>query len=152
MAITRINVNQSNIGLDVERLLGDVLDGKLSRVQPTPAAKTVTTTLTAAEILTGLITGNQGGAAAASYTMPLGTALEAAFFAAFPALVNDDSYDFGVINISVVAAETITLVANTGVTLVGDMTLAAIAVGDESSGLFRLRRTAPNVFVVYRLS
>jgi hypothetical protein len=120
--------------------------------QPAPAAKTTSTTLTAAEILTGIITGNQGGGAAANYTLPLATAFETALLALFPGLQNDDAFDFSVINISTTAAEVVTIVTNTGWTLVGDMNLAANAAGDQSGGLFRARRTAANTYTLYRIA
>ena len=126
--------------------------GRNLRKQAAPAAKTTSTTLTAAEIMAGLLTGQQGGAAAAVYTMPLGADLEVALIAAFPGLANDDSFDFSIINISTVGAETITLAVNTGVTLVGDLSLACIATGDESAGTFRVRRTAADTYVGYRLT
>lgn len=153
MAITRANVNQAQVELNTERLIGDILDGKLIKSQPAPAAKTVTTTLTAAEILTGLITGNQGAGAVASYTLPTGAALEAAFNAVFPSLANDDAFDFVLINTSVVAAEDITILTNTGLTLVGKMTVESnAAVTDDARGTFRIRRTAASTYTVYRVA
>jgi hypothetical protein len=127
--------------------------GRNLRTQAAPTALTVSATLTAAAMIAGLVTGNQGAAGAATYTTDTGTLIETALLAAFPGLANDDSFDFTVINISTVAAETITIAAGaSGVTLVGDMTLAAVAVGDESSGTFRVRRTAANTYSIYRLS
>ncbi|TIW28678.1 MAG: hypothetical protein E5V63_04145 [Mesorhizobium sp.] len=120
--------------------------------QAAPAAKTTSTTLTAAELLGGLLTGNQGAAGAAAYTLPLATDLETALLAIRPDLANNDAFDFNVINISTVAAETITMTTNTGWTLVGDMILAANATGDESVGRFRARRTAANTYTLYRVS
>ena len=154
MSIMRVNVNQANIDPSVERLIGDILDGKALMVQPAPAAKTVTTTLTAAEILTGLITGNQGAAGAASYTLPLASAMETAMFAAFPALANDDAFNFNLINLSVVAAEDITILTNTGWTLVGSMLVESneATALKTPSGAFRVRRTAPATYTLYRLS
>src|SRR5687767_14257257 len=46
------------------------MGGSLRR-QAAPAAKTTSVTLTAAELFGGLITGNQGAAGAAAYTLPL---------------------------------------------------------------------------------
>lgn len=154
MSITRATVNASQTDLGIERLLGDIVDSKAVKVQPTPAAKTVTVTLTAAEVLTGLITGNQGGAAAASYTLPTGAALEAAFAAVFPALANDDAFDFVLINLSVNAAEDITVLTNTGLTLVGSMVVESNEATAQKSpfGTFRIRRTAASTFTVYRIA
>ncbi len=118
--------------------------------QATPTAKTVAATLTAAEILAGIITANQGGGAAANYTLPTATNFEAAFPLT---LANNDSFDFFVVNISTVAAEDITIVTNTGWTLVGSMVIAANSGATEiSSAQFRARRTAANTFTLYRLS
>jgi hypothetical protein len=47
-------------------------------IQPTPTAKTVAVTLTAAELLTTLITGTHTAGATAAYTLPTGTLLDAA--------------------------------------------------------------------------
>lgn len=126
--------------------------GRNLRTQAAPAAKTTTTTLTAAEIMGGLITGNQGGAGSASYTLPLGTDLETAMIAAYPGLANDDSFDFSVVNISTNANEDITVVGNTGTTLVGSGAVASNAAAtDLSAGAFRVRRTATNTYSIYRI-
>lgn len=119
--------------------------------QAAPTAKTTSATLTAAEIFVGIITGNQGAAGAAAYTLPLATDFETALIAAFPNLANNDAFDFSVINISTVAAETITITTNTGWTLVGDMILAANTTGDESIGTFRARRTSATTYTLYRI-
>lgn len=130
--------------------------GNLYFTQAAPAAKTVATTLTAAEILAGLLTANQGGAAAANYTLPLATDLETAFAAAVPGgvLANNDSFDFTLINISAVAAEDITIVTNTGWTLVGNMVVESNEATAQKGpvGTFRARRTAANTFTLYRVS
>ena len=154
MALTRANVNQANVDPNVERLVGDLVDAKALKSQPTPAAKTVTTTLTATEILTGLITGNQGAGAAASYTLPTGANLEAAFNAVFPSLANDDAFDFVLINLSTAAAEDITLLTATGLTLVGSMVVESNEATAQKTpqGQFRIRRTAPSTYTVYRIA
>jgi hypothetical protein len=122
------------------------------RRQTAPVAKTVTATLTAAELLSGLITSNPGGAAAATYTTPTGTQIETAMKALKGTWDVDDSFMFSVVNISTNAAETTSIAAGAGVTLVGDMTLAAVAAGDTSSGLFLARKTALNAVTIYRLA
>lgn len=118
--------------------------------QGTPAAKTTSVTLTAAEILTGIITGNPG--ATANYTLPLATDFETALKALYPNLSNNTSFDFSIINIDTTAADIITVVTNTGWTLVGDVTLPGNAAGDQSGGLFRARRTAANTYTLYRIA
>jgi hypothetical protein len=129
------------------------LEGPPRRFKQTaPAGKTTTTTLTAAELLSGLITSNPGGAAAATYTTPTGTQIETAMKALKGTWDVDDAFAFSVCNISTTAAETTTIAAGAGVTLVGDMTLAAVAAGDTSSGLFLCRKTAVNAVSIYRLA
>lgn len=122
--------------------------------QPAPAAKTTSTTLTAAELLGRLITGNQGGAAAANYTLPTGALLEVAWKAIKRDLRNDDSFDFHVINLSTNAAEDITLLTAAGWTLVGSMLVIEQAAGNPggSNGHFRVRRTAEGTFTLYRVA
>lgn len=122
--------------------------------QVAPAAKTTSTTLTAAELLTGLITANQGAAGAATYTLPLATDLETALVAAFPGLANDDAFDFVILNISTNAAEDVTVATNTGWTLVGELVVpsndtAGVA---PSNAVFRVRRTGANAYTLYRVA
>lgn len=121
--------------------------------QAAPAAKTTTTTLTAAELLGGLLTANQGAAGAATYTLPLATDLETALLAVHPGLAANDGFDFSLVNISTVAAEDATLATNTGWTLVGEMTVESNdADRAQSSGRFRVRRTAANAYTIYRIA
>lgn len=117
--------------------------------QSAPAAKTTTVTLTAAEILGGLITANQGAAGAATYTLPLGTDIEAAM----PAdTANGDTFTFSIINISTNAAEIVTVQGNTGTTAVGNMTIAANgATTSQAWGTFAVRRTGSGAYSFYRI-
>jgi hypothetical protein len=137
----------------VEDYLSRQFDTPFSK-QAAPAAKTTSTLLTAAELMGRLITGNQGASGGASYQLPTGTNVEAALKAAIGRdPENDDSFEWSVINLSTAAAEVITITAaSAGNTVVGDMTIACIAVGDTSSGRFCTRRTAANVYVTYRIA
>lgn len=119
-------------------------------LQSTPTAKTTSTTLTAAELLTGIITGNQGAAGAAAYQLPLASALQSACSVN---IAVDDTIEFGVINLSTVAAEDITITTNTGWTLVGNMVVES-SDNDRarSSAVFWARRTGTNTFTLYRRS
>lgn len=105
---------------------------------PTPTTITGTATLTNADIQAQII--NTTGAALYTVTLPLGTTLETLI----PWSSVDLGYDFYVIN-SVPA--NITIGTNTGVTLVGRN-----LVGTNISAQFRIRRTAANTFIVYRIS
>lgn len=129
-------------GIIVERSVKLVAQGA-------PAAKTVSATLTAAEVLAGIITVNQGGAGASALQLPAGSALDTAM----PDAANGDAFDFSVINISTVAAESASLTTNTNLTLVGDMDIQAnSAATTKSAGRFRLRRTSTATWSCYRLA
>ena len=117
-------------------------DGNLTEVilsvQSTPTAKTAVATLTAAELVTGIITYT---GAAVALTLPLGTDLDAAF----PSMKVNSSFDFYIINTGATNAATVT--ANTGVTLVG-----VAAVSAATSCNWRVRKTADATYVAYRIA
>lgn len=117
--------------------------------QGAPAAKTATVTLTAAELMTGLIVGTP--VAAAVYTLPLATALETALIAAYPGLAVDDSFEFSVINLGA-STFTVTVATATGWTLSGQMVIEdGSAAANRSAATFRVRRTAANAYTLYRV-
>jgi hypothetical protein len=103
---------------------------------PAPAGISAATTLTNANIQAQIIS-----ATGTTYTitMPLGTTLET--LATWQG--TGVAYDFFVIN---TATGAITMAVNTGVTSLGSLTIASAA-----SAHFRIRRTAANTFVLYRL-
>lgn len=117
--------------------------------QGTPTAKTVSATLTAAEVLAGIITVNQGGGAATALQLPTASAMDTAF----PVSQAEDAFDFSLINISTNAAEDATVTTNTSWTLVGSMVVES---NDNaraaSSGLFRARKTGTGAWTLYRLA
>jgi hypothetical protein len=120
-------------------------------VQVTPIAETVAVTLTAAELLTGLVTGTHAAGATAAYTLPTGTLLDAA-----GAFLVDEYFDWTLINLSAAAADTITVTAGADHTVVGTMICQS---AHSSTGLvhgnalrLRTRKTAANTFVSYRLA
>lgn len=110
--------------------------------QATPTSQNATGTMTAAQIMNGIITSTT--AAAVSATLPLGSALETDLVAAYPTLADLDSFQFSVINTG--GTNAFTIVTNTGWTLVGNMVVAL-----SSSGRFLARRTAANTYVLYRI-
>lgn len=124
--------------------------GAPKRIQATPTAKTTSATLTAAEVLVGLITVNQGGGAASAQQLPTVSDLEAALTGE----ANDDAFDFHVINTSTVDAEDASITTNTGWTLVGKMdVLANNAAGTaNTSGHFRARKTGTGTWTLYRVA
>lgn len=112
-------------------------------VTSSPATATVTATLTATQVLNGTILGSPGSSAA-SYTLPTVTDLE-------NALLNADkpgvTFEFSVVNVDGSGSGVITLVAGTGWTLVGLMTVAATA---GTAQLFRARKTGTGAWTLYR--
>lgn len=117
--------------------------------QGSATAKTVSATLTAAEILAGIITLNQGATAATAQQLPLATAMDTAL----PGFGAEDSFDFSVINISTDAGEDGSITTNTGWTLVGNMDIASNAAAtDKSAGRFRAAKTATGAWTLFRLS
>lgn len=121
--------------------------------QVAETTKTTAVTLTAAELLTGIIKGTPAGAGVA-YTLPLATDLETALIALYPGLAVDDAFEFSVVNIDTTATNTIVVTTNTGWTLVGNMILggnSATANNSGSIGVFRARRTAANTYTLYRV-
>jgi hypothetical protein len=111
--------------------------GSLKQIQLTPAVANTTTTLTAAQLLTGIITSTT--AAAVSGTLPTGTLLDAA-----AGLDINEAFDWYVINTG--ATNAFTVLAGAGNTIVG---AAVVALG--TTGHFRSRKTATNTFVTYRI-
>tara|TARA_R110000822_G_scaffold144611_6_gene283397 strand:+ start:6923 stop:8524 length:1602 start_codon:yes stop_codon:yes gene_type:complete len=104
---------------------------------PAPAGISAAATLANADLRTQIIS-----ATGTTYTitMPLGTTLETLITWSAVNL----GYNFSVIN---TATGIITMAINTGVTSLGLLTIAA-----ATSAQFRIRRTAANTFVLYRLS
>lgn len=118
--------------------------------QGAPAAKTTSTTLTAAELCTTIITVNQAASGTSVLTLPLATALDSAL----PDAAAGDSFDFSVINTSTVDAEDASVVTNTGWTLVGNMDIHAYSAAGSlnSSARFRARKTGAGTWTLYRIS
>jgi len=128
-------------------------DGNLNEmtigVQGAPATASVTATLTVAQLLAGIITVNQAGAAVTTLTLPTGALMDAAF----SNMKVNSSFDVAFINVSTVDAEDATIAVGTGWTLVGNVTVAANSgVTTISSALFRARRTDTATWSLYRLS
>jgi hypothetical protein len=93
---------------------------------------------TAANVLTSIITATP--TTSRDIQLPTGASLDLATEFAI-----DDSFDFSVITL---AAFALTLTVNTGVTIVGS---AATGAGAGAAARFRIRKTAANTFVVYRI-
>ena len=112
--------------------------GVLWQYTPAPTDKSAVATLTAAEVAAGIIS-----TTGTSYTitLPTGTDLDT-YFSGVPA--TNVSFNFSVIN---TASGTITIaVGATGMTSLGTLTVTT-----GVSATFRLRRTAANTYILYRL-
>lgn len=127
--------------------------GQVVRQMPTaPVTKTTSVTLTAAEVLSGIILCNQGGAGAATYTMPTGTLLQAAINIAMPNFAIGDTFELSFVNISTVAAEDVTIAGGVGTTAVGNLFIPSnAATSDVAFATFRFRKTADVAFSFYRI-
>jgi hypothetical protein len=135
------NTGQGSARAEVMRLNGvgelQVQTAAIVVYAPTPAAISAAATLTNANLKTQIIS-----ATGTTYTitMPLGTTMET--LCQWSAV--NLGFNFSVIN---TATGIITMAVNTGVTSLGALT---IAIG--ASAQFRIRRTAGNTFILYRLS
>jgi len=111
-------------------------------IQPTPSAINASTTLTIAQLLTGIITTNS--ATAVAFTLPTGTLTDAGVLGGF--LLVDQSFDWSIVNTGS-AVGVVTVSGGTGNTLVGSGMLAI-----TTSATFRTRKTAANTFTTYRIA
>lgn len=137
MAATKLASNEIS-ARDLRLKLNNVIGG----AQPTPVAKTADATLTIAELLNGIVTATK--ATAVALTLPTGALTHAAIGGT--GAVNDDSFDWSVINLGSVDGAVTMTAAATGHTYVGN---AVVAI--STSALFRTRRVSPGVYVTYRV-
>jgi len=113
-------------------------------VMPDPATVTAAATLTAANLLTGLILANSGQTANQAFTLPTVANLEAA-------LVNpklNSTLEFVIVNLGT-SSGTVTMTTNTGWTLTG---LGNAVVAITSSARFRARKTSDTGWSLYRIA
>ena len=113
-----------------------VVELKGLRLQEAPFALNTTGALTAAGILSGIVTSTSGAGVTA--TLATGTVMDSAGEFAI-----GDSFDWAVINTGI---STFTVTASAGHTVVG-----VAAVLTVISAPFRTRKTAANTFITYRL-
>ena len=131
----RVSINYSNFSTDANVY---VTSTPLWQYAPAPTAKSAIATLTAAEVAAGIVS-----TTGTSYTvtLPTGTELDT-YFTGVP--TTDIGFDFSVVN---TASGTVTIaVGVSGMTSLGTLTVAT-----ATSARFRLRRTAANTYVLYRL-
>lgn len=120
----------------------------IGRTQFSPVTINTTGTALASDLLTGIITSTQSTGATITITLPTGTLLDAG-----AGLQINQAFDFQLINLSTSAANTVTIAAGSGNTLVGDaITQASGLTTGCSSSRWRARKTAANTFVTYRVN
>ena len=155
-AAASTNGNGGNVVLTPGALAGtglagmSVIHGVPVVDQGAPNAQTTAATLTIANLLTGIVTGTHTAGATQAYTLPTGTLSDAGV-----QMAADEAFEWTLINLSAAAADTITVTAGVGHTLVGEGIVqsahASTGLLYGSSGRFRTRKTAANTFVTYRV-
>lgn len=117
-----------------------------ARTQLAPVTQTVSVTALATDLLGGIVTYSNTGGSTANYTLPTGTLMDAA-----AGLGIGQAFSWSLINLSTGGSCTVTLVAGSGHTIVGDVLtqIAAQSTGCASSR-WLTRKTAANTFVTYR--
>ena len=108
-----------------------------------PQTATSTATLTAAQVVGGMLLANPS-TSAATYTLPTAAQIDAAV----PNATVGSTFDLSIINIGT-SSGTVTLSMGTGVTDGGN---AAVAVAITSSAVFRFRKTAEGAYTVYKIA
>lgn len=108
-----------------------------------PQTATSTATLTAAQVVGGMLLANPS-TSAATYTLPTAAQIDSAV----PNATVGSTFDLAIVNIGT-SSGTVTLSMGTGVTDGGN---AAVAVAITSSALFRFRKTAEGAYTVYKIA
>ncbi len=112
---------------------------------PEPVSVTTAQTLTAAQVLNGLILANSGITANVAYTLPTVADLEAT-------LVNSDkvgtSFTFRVVNLGT-SSGTATITTNTGWTITGSLTMV---IPVTTGAMLVARKSAAGAWTLYRVA
>ena len=121
------------------------LDEPLIDAIPAPVSVTATATLTAAQVLNGLILANSGITASQTYTLPTVADLEAT-------LSNSDkvgtSFTFRVVNLGT-SSGTAVIAAGTGWTVSGSLTMT---IPVTTGATLVARKSAAGAWVLYRVA
>ena len=130
---------------------GIPLRGLVIGTQAAPATATTAATMTAAQLLTGILNATPTATGATvAYTLPTGTLMDASVTFAV-----NDSFDWVLINNALAALDTITLTAGAGHTIVGGPIVQSLHVSTGGvsgySAVFRTRKTAADTYTTYRI-
>ena len=110
-----------------------------------PQTATATATLSAAQLIGGILSANPS-TSAATYTMPAASTLDTAL----PNAVVGSTFDLAIVNIGTSSGTvTLSMGSGTGFTDGGN---AVVAVATTSSALFRFRKTADGAYTVYKIA
>ena len=109
-----------------------------------PVTATDTATLTAAQVLNGIILATP--TAAADYTLPTVADFEAGGISSAGV---GNTFDFVIINLASNSSYDITILTNTGWTVTGG---GSVVVENSSSARFRARKTSSTTWQLYRIS
>lgn len=128
-------------------------DGRVWQAQPAPTAETGVATITIADILTRIVTITHATGSDIALTLDDGTSMDAGDPAA---LGTDIGIEWSILNLSAAAADTATLTAAAGHTIVGNPIVqsAHSSTGGiyGNSARFLSRRTAANTWITYRIA
>ena len=124
-------------------------DGNLNELRigaaAAPQTATTTATLTAAQVTGGILVGSPG-TSAADYTLPTATSIDAIM----TNMKVGSTFNLTIINLGT-SSGVITVLAGTGITLVGMATLP-ITTSAGSSGTWTFRKTGDAAYTAYRVS
>lgn len=147
-AATAGNANGGDVTIAGGALNGTGVNGVIRQngvrlsSQANEATQNTAATLTAAQLLNGILTSNPAGAI--NLQLPLATAMDTAL----PTSVAGDSFDFTIISVAG-STNLPTVTTNTGWTLTGSVVFTAVA---GNAGRFRARKTATGTWTLYRLA
>lgn len=127
--------------------------GVVTISQAAPGTFTTTATLTAAQIIGGILAATHpGGGADVDIVLPAGSVLSAGLPAS---MADDDSFELVIINIgTAAAADTYTLIAGSQFTIVGNPIIQSnhSSIAATNTGRFRIRKTTADTYVAYRVA
>ena len=121
------------------------------KVQVAPPTMTTAANFTIANLLKGLIVATPTATGATiAYTLPTGTLMDGGV-----SLPLDGAFDWSITNLAAAAADTITVTAATGHTIVGNPIVQSAHVSTGgitgNTAVYRSRRSAANTWISYRV-
>lgn len=146
-----LSIGEKGIITSKRKASGIPLRGVIVKTQAAPPTMTTVASILAADMLAGIISATPTATGATvAYTLPTGALMDQAVDFAI-----NDSFDWTLINSALAAADTITVTAASGHTIVGGpivQSLHATTGGITGySAVFRTRKTAADTFVTYRV-